>query len=966
MGYQGARLAGQMATKLLPLLAAVLWALLAFPSRAEEPPPHQPILRIDGGNHTAIIRRLAVSDDGTVLVTGSEDKTIRVWSLPDGALLKTLRPPVGPGDDGKIFSVALSPDGKLVAAGGWDHSTGDDLFYHVYVFNRVTGAILKRLGPNPNVANDLAFSPDGSRLAAGFGLLGVKSWRVSDWSVIGADTDYDGGVYGVAFNRKNDLAATSRDGLIRLYDAEMTLVSREPAPSGAQPDGIAFAPDGYHLAIGYADTTKVDILLTPALRQIGWADTQGVDYGDLGAVAWSDDGQTLFAAGGYNTPDERMPLFAWDKAGRGARVSTDGAGDTIMDLQPVKGGGVALAAADHSFTVFDTKGDIVLRRKGAAADMRGKIGTGFMVSGDGMRVRFGLGVQEREPWLFDMKLFKFEASPTAPSDVHAPDVTALNVENWDSADRPAVNGTPLSLENNETSRALAIAGNAKDLYLGTDWALRRYRADGEPVWQIEVPEVTWGVNVADHDRIVVAAHVDGTVRWYRAEDGAELLALFVNAEDKSWIAWTPKGYYAASAGGEDLMGWQVNRSWTEAPDFFPAAQFHERFYRPDIVRQVLLTRDEDSAIKAANEAARRSEKSEAIADALPPVIEIVDPAPGAQVTDRVVTFRYRVRTPSGEKPDSVDVLIDGRPAGTRGAAVVSEDNDVDAIDVTIPARDVEVSLVASLGDRVSVPARVKLIWAGPPSEETIKRRLFAVFVGISKYDRQDLELGFADADARDFAEEAAAQQGLLYEKVETRLLVDGEASADNIRAALSWLEEKVGPDDVGLLFLAGHGVTDAKQRFYFLPVGGDPAKLRSTAISESEIREAISTLPGKTLFFIDACHAAASLDRNEGDVDVTSIVNRMARADSGVIMFASSQGRELSLESSEWKHGAFTAVLLKGVEGGADYEKDGAITTAELNLWLSSKVKELTQDRQTAVMLKPDTVPDFAVARLAR
>ncbi len=41
------------------------------------------------------------------------------------------------------------------------------------------------------------------------------------------------------------------------------------------------------------------------------------------------------------------------------------------------------------------------------------------------------------------------------------------------------------------------------------------------------------------------------------------------------------------------------------------------------------------------------------------------------------------------------------------------------------------------------------------------------------------------------------------------------------------------------------------------------------------------------------------------------------------------------------------------------------ITTAELNLWLSTKVKELTQNRQTAVMLKPDTVPDFPVARAA-
>ena len=82
--------------------------------------PSEPMLRIDGGMHTASIRRLDVSADGKILVTGSEDKTVRVWSLPDGRLLKTLRLPTAPGDVGKVFAVALSPDAKFVAMGGWD------------------------------------------------------------------------------------------------------------------------------------------------------------------------------------------------------------------------------------------------------------------------------------------------------------------------------------------------------------------------------------------------------------------------------------------------------------------------------------------------------------------------------------------------------------------------------------------------------------------------------------------------------------------------------------------------------------------------------------------------------------------------------------------------------------------------------------------------------------------------------
>ena len=52
-------------------------------------------------------------------MTGSDDKTVRVWSLADGTLVRTIRLPAGPGNVGKVYAVAISPDGALIAAGGW-------------------------------------------------------------------------------------------------------------------------------------------------------------------------------------------------------------------------------------------------------------------------------------------------------------------------------------------------------------------------------------------------------------------------------------------------------------------------------------------------------------------------------------------------------------------------------------------------------------------------------------------------------------------------------------------------------------------------------------------------------------------------------------------------------------------------------------------------------------------------------
>lgn len=928
--------------------------------------PSEPMLRIDGGMHTASIRRLDVSADGKILVTGSEDKTVRVWSLPDGRLLKTLRLPTAPDDVGKVFAVALSPDAKFVAMGGWDDVDNTSLDYYVYIFDRQTGHLLSRLGPHPQVIDELTFSRDGKRLAVGMaGQAGIVVWDTADWQPVMADDDYGEQVNGIAFSSTGEMAVTSHDRGLRLYGANSELIWRIYGPSNERTEGIAFSPDGSKLAVGYVGTMAVDILDAKTTRLLYQADTTGLDIGDLAAVAWSDDGQTIFAAGDYYTRGgvERMQMFAWSNEGRGERMAVDAAGNTVMDIRAMPDGGAALADANGGFTVYGAKGDIVLRKTSIAADLRGELGENFTVSEDGARVRFGLGVEGLEPWLFDMATLRFADSPEPPGDLKPANVTKLAVENWNSADNPTVSGAPLELDANETSRALAIEEDGESLVLGTNWSLRRYTKKGTPLWSHAVPAIPWGLNITAKDQLLIAAHTDGTIRWYRLADGAELLALFVNAVDKRWIAWTPTGYYAASPGAEDLIGWHVNRGYDEAPDFFPASQFHDRFYRPDIVREVFNTYDEGAAIKAANAKAKRPDRKEEITDALPPVIEIVNPGEGTSVTEPLVTLSYRVRTSDGKPADAIEVLIDGRPQGQRGAAIVNED-DSQSLDVTIPPRDVEVSLIAKQRDAVSVPARVKLKWAGPPSEDEIKRKLYAVFVGVSDYEKAGLKLSFADDDARDFAASEAAQKGTLYETAEIKLLTDKDASAENIRGALGWLEDKVGPEDVGLLFMAGHGITDAKQRFYFLPVGGDPEDLRSTAIGESEIREAISSLAGKVLFFIDACHSADSLKGDVAQPDVTAVVNRMARADSGVIMFASSGGNELSLERADWNNGAFTETLLAGLAGAADYEKDGNISTAELNLWLTTQVKKLTQNRQNAVMLKPDTVPDFSVARL--
>ena len=78
-----------------------------------------PILRVETGMHTTLIRRVVVDAARNRLITASDDKTIRVWQMPEARLVNVLRVPIDSGHEGQLFGLAVSPDGQTVAAGGW-------------------------------------------------------------------------------------------------------------------------------------------------------------------------------------------------------------------------------------------------------------------------------------------------------------------------------------------------------------------------------------------------------------------------------------------------------------------------------------------------------------------------------------------------------------------------------------------------------------------------------------------------------------------------------------------------------------------------------------------------------------------------------------------------------------------------------------------------------------------------------
>ncbi len=680
---------------------------------------------------------------------------------------------------------------------------------------------------------------------------------------------------------------------------------------------------------------------------------------------------------GYKV-DGRNPVLIWQGEGRGKRSQAPLSQNTIMQLLPC-GDGVAVGAADPAFGLIAADGAKRVWQEGVAADMRDQREM-FGLSADGKRARFTLKWRS-EPVLFDLAAFRLTEAPQAAPGLAAPKVSGVAVSDWENEFAPKLNGKPIALENYERSRALAIAPDASRFALGTEWLLRAYRADGGELWQKAVPGTAWGVNISGDGRLVAAAYGDGTIRWHRMSDGKELLALFVHAKDKRYVAWTPKGYYAASPGAEDLIGWHVNRDWDHAPDFYPASRFRDQFNRPDIVKRVLDGLDEDRAIAEANRLANARPADE-IAKKLPPVITILSRDGG--FSSGSVTLRYSLRSPSGLAVSEVRAQVDGRPlagGSFRAPDGVNAASDTEAaVSLTgLPQRDLTLSLVARAGDLESTPASVRLKFQGAPetpAPEAAKASaptvsLYALVVGVGKFkDAKINSLSWAGQDAREFADALKRQQGKLYRKVEVRLLDEEKAESGAILDGLTWLKRQVGQGDVGVVFLAGHGVTDPGGDYYYVPynaeledVAGVPLPTRSTSVPDVEISRTLKNLAGNALFFFDTCHAGKAAGVSfRGAQDYNKLINEIAGSANAVVL-ASSTGAELSQERDDWRHGAFTKALLEGLAGAADiYPKDGVITVDELTLYVKDRVKELTGGLQHPVDLKPKEARNIAFA----
>ena len=235
--------------------------------------------------HGSLVSSVAFSPNGKFLVSGSRDKTVKVWEVESWLEITTLW-----GHESTVWSVAFSPDGRFLASGSWDTTVK---VWEVRGWQEVT-----TLRGHKDWVFSVAFSPDGKFLASGSGDKMIKVWDVERWQEVTTLKGHKDWVFSVAFSPDGKfLASGSKDKTVKVWEVGswqgiVTLKGHE-----LWVRSVTFGLDGKFLVSGSWDKT-VKVWEVGIWNEIA---TLWGHEGEVSSVTFNPDGKFLASGSGDKT-----------------------------------------------------------------------------------------------------------------------------------------------------------------------------------------------------------------------------------------------------------------------------------------------------------------------------------------------------------------------------------------------------------------------------------------------------------------------------------------------------------------------------------------------------------------------------------------------------------------------------------------------------------------------------------------
>jgi len=514
--------------------------------------------------HQASVTSLAFNGEGTRLLSGSLDDTVRIWSISDRRALRMISTEA-------THSVAFSPDGSRITGAKskqivfWNANTGvqvrsiDHSHYTAHVVFTPDWRILvvanEIWDPNSGVKlrslqgaenGDAAITPDGSLLVSASS-SGMVLWDVQLGTPLHVFNQPPGLTTGIVFNKTGDKLAWGRKTQVYIWNLSNGNLERIITAHKSNVNEVAFSPDGQTLVSCSDDELTVWSLQTgQAVHDLTKTSIQTVD--GFQSVQFSPNGKLLAVGGSIGGGDDQAAITIWN-------TST---------WRPVR-----TIAAPAPKTVI---GSVRNSLKAHAADPPGGPTTevhSLAFSPDGRLLASGDEDGNVIVWsaLTGRKIKLLNEHDSAVNSV------AFNhtgrqivsgsfdqtVKIWDVA-----TGRSIRTLKPHQDHVTSVRFSADDQMVvsgSIDRAVRFWNAsDGKQLATLEGHDgaVTF-VALSPNGKIVASTGLDGRVNIW-STSAKVLLSTILTFNDMSWIDYSPDGFYSSSPGALNHVAWRVGNS----------------------------------------------------------------------------------------------------------------------------------------------------------------------------------------------------------------------------------------------------------------------------------------------------------------------------------------------------------------------------------------------------------------------
>jgi WD40 repeat protein len=904
--------------------------------------------------HKEAVNTVAFSPDGKFFISGSDDKTIRLWEVDTGKQVNVFQ-----GHTNYVTSVAFSPDGNYTLSGSWDKS--------IRLWHISTGKEVKLFIGHKKFISSVAFSPDGKYVFSSSGDTTLRQWDVNTGQQIKVLKGHISYILSLSIS-PNGLFAISGgwDNNIVLWQLVTARKIREFKGIIESPNdfinSVALSPNGKYALSGYENNTISlwDISTGQQIKII-----KG-HTGPVNSLAFSSDSKYFVSGSDDKTSrywdvekgqqihifDDHINYVSSVALSSDGRYVLTGCGDSFVRLWDVNSGDYIKSFEGH----FDPIQSVAISPDSSYILSANRASFKNTVYAGG-----GTKYRSRSKYL---RLWEFKSGKELLSSDkffkgHNGSINSICFTPDSKYVLSGGSDHTLILWNVSSGRkvrkfkghtgpvnSLDISSDGKFVVSGSDdktiklWKISSSRAINTFYGHSDsVTSVKFGADT----NFILSGSKDGTMRLWSVNSKQEVLK-FCSFKNGEWITLSPDGYYNSSPEGSNLIYWV----YPEGIETFSFEQFESYFKRPDIIKARL------SGNFSAGMPAPKTTR--------PPQIELPDHLSIQEASSK--NYKLQLTASAIQNVKTVRVFVNGKPS----LEVPIKDKEKElSIDVPLISGTNRITAIAY--DEKGFSSNPKYVDVICKKIELAKPSLYIFAIGISNYPMlsSKWQLEYAHTDAKSLINAFQNQEGKLFGDVRTNLLINENATVETISESLDALSA-IDENDLAVIFMAGHGIRDENGTFYFLTSEGSFKKPQDNSLSWSLLGDYLSNIKGRVILFLDACHSGSIV--TETIVPNEDLAQEFfTKKRGGTMVFSASKGRQYSMESPDigGGFGIFTYALTQGLGSKSkevDINGNNFVEFQELVEYVSDYVDKETKGEQTPWLSRKELFGDLPIARV--